>query len=158
MPVAIDFTVLGEKQLSRELLRFSERAVNATPAWVKIIEDMMDQIAEQFDSEGNRGSGGWAQLKPETILFKQREGYPLDILLRTQALRDSLIARGAPHQILDIFPDRFTFGSDLFYGNIHMKGSPSTNLPARKPVDFTETDRRGYVNTLQRWIVTGEVL
>lgn len=148
----LDFDVFGDEQISRELLRFSAHAGNAQPAFHKIAEDMREQIAEQFSTEGDRGSGGWAPLKEATIAAKAAAGLDPHILQATHSLMESLTGRGGDH-IEQITDDSLLFGSSIAYGRFHQKGT--SRMPARKPVDFTELDRRGFVRTLQRYIMEG---
>lgn len=148
----LDLDVFGEEQVSRELMRFSAHAGNAQPAFHKIAEDMREQIAEQFSTEGDRGSGGWAPLTDSTLAAKAARGLDSHILQATQSLMNSLAGTGGDH-IEQVTDDSLLFGSSIAYGKYHQKGT--TRMPARKPVDFTELDRRGFVRTLQRYIVGG---
>lgn len=148
----IDFDIYGEEQLSRELLRFSAHAGNAQPAFHKIAGDMREQIAEQFSTEGDRGSGGWAPLKETTIAAKAAAGLDPHILQATHSLMESLTGTGGDH-VEEVTDDSLLFGSSIAYGKFHQKGT--SKMDARKPVDFTELDRRGFVRTLQRYIVDG---
>lgn len=157
-PVRFDFEVFGETLISREFMRIGMRAEDVAPAWTAIIEDMKDQIEEQFETEGVRGSGGWAPLKASTILFKERAGLDPRILHATLRLRESLTDERGSDQIYEVTPHTMRFGSRVEYGAYHQHGDPANNMPARKPIDFTEFDRQGYVRTLQRFIVHGELL
>lgn len=155
MPVTMQFNVLGETQLQRTLLRFNQRALNATPAFASILDEMREQVDSQFASEGGRGSGGWAPLAASTIAFKSRMGYPLEILHRTMALRNSL-TEIAPGSIGVVGPKSMIFGSAIPYGHFHQSGT--RKMPRRRPVDFTEADRQKYVRMLQAYIVEGAVV
>lgn len=154
MPVAIDFKVLGETQLSRSLDRWATTVIDATPAFAELLDHMKEQVSEQFESEGGRGSGGWAELKPETIEFKARMGYPLEILHRTLALKYSLTAKGNPDGgVAAVTPNSLTYGTDIPYAIYHQKGAPRANLPVRKVIDFTEEDRQTMMKTLQAYVI-----
>lgn len=154
MPVAIDFKVLGETQLSRSLDRWANTVIDATPAFAQILNHMKEQVSEQFASEGGRGSGGWAELKPETIDFKSRMGYPLEILHRTLALKYSLTAKGNPDGgVATVGPNSLVYGTEIEYAIYHQKGAPNANLPVRKVIDFTEEDRQSMVKILQTYVI-----
>lgn len=155
MTVAIDFDVMGEKQVSRELLRFGSRALDARPAWALIMDDMMDAAARQFDTEGQSGSGGWAPLAESTILEKNRLGFDLNPLIRTLELRDSLTEPAHPMGIRFMSKDSLQFGSRVPYGPFHQRGT--VNMPQRRPVDFTELERKQFLKQLQEYIVKGKV-
>jgi phage gpG-like protein len=152
--VRLDLDVFGDEQISRELLRFSAHAGNAQPAFHKIAQDMREQIKEQFGTEGDRGSGGWAPLKEATIAAKASAGLDPHILQATHSLMESLTGSAGDH-IEEITDDSLLFGSSDPKGRFHQKGT--SRMPARKPVDFTELDRRGFVRTLQKYIVHGTV-
>ncbi len=144
--------IFGEEQIGRELLRYSEYVGSPRPAFHQIAEDMRAQIAEQFATEGGRGSGGWAPLQATTIAAKAAAGLDPHILQATHDLINSLIRPGGEH-IEEVGDSFLEFGSSNPYGKYHQKGT--SRLPVRKPVDFTELDRRGFIRTLQRYFAEG---
>jgi len=150
--------VFGEDQVARELLNFSGRLMEAGPAFAKIHEELQDQVADQFDTEGQRGSGGWEPLKDETLLRKEAAGVDTRILMFSHELRDSLVDSGHSQHVFRISDEVLTFGSDVEYGVFHQKGAPGANLPRRPPVELTERDRVDFVRTLQRWFVDGSLV
>lgn len=156
MPAAISFTVFGETQLERTLLRVSSRTLNALPAFEGIESSLENQAEAQFDSEGGRASGGWAPLAPSTIEFKSRAGYPLDILRRTDDLKDSLTRGSSSGAIRQVSPQMLVFGSSIDYGEYHQSGT--SKMPRRRPFELTNTDRVGAVRVLQTYIMTGKVI
>lgn len=157
MAVILDFDVYGAKQISRRLERFAMLPSNAAPAWRAIIELMKDDIQEQFDSQGGSMSGGWPPLKPVTIARKARLGLSPEIMRATDRLMQSLTDVAGSDQVMDIGPHGFKFGSSVEYGAYHMGPSADGTRPARKPVDFTEAQRRKYVKVLQAYLAGGEV-
>lgn len=157
MPVGIEFRVLGETQLQRSLLRFSARWLNATPAMLAIMKYLERLSEEQFESEGASGSGGWAPLAPATIEFKQRNGYPLEILHRTLLLKNSLTKWSAPGAERHAGPHGFTWGSSVRHGIFHQDGAEANGLPQRRPVDITASQRDDIVKILQGFLVRGIV-
>lgn len=148
-------SVFGDEQLERELLRFSAYAGAPQPAFRKIAGDMRDQIKEQFATEGARGSGGWEPDKEETLAAKAAAGLDPHVLRATGDLMASLTEESDQFHIEEISDSHLLFGSKDWVGFLHQQGTK--NMPARKPVDFTELDRRGFVHTLQRYIVEGVV-
>jgi hypothetical protein len=153
----MDFEVFGHKQVVRELTRRSEFAGNAAPAWIKIIGEMKDDIREQFDTEGESMSGGWAPLQPVTIERKAAAGLRTEIMRATDALMGSLTEDMHPLQFRSIEPHGFEFRSEVGYGAFHMGPAEDGSRPARKPVDFTEAQRRKYVKILQAYLMGGEI-
>lgn len=145
--------VYGDEQVNRELLRFSDRSLDASPAFRRIADGMRDQIGRQFASQGAAGSGGWAPLKPSTLAKKAAEGLSPNILQATGALMDSLTGAGGANREV-VTRDELIFGTTLAYGGFHQRGT--SRMPQRKPIEFSETDRRGFMKTLQRYVVTGQ--
>ena len=154
MPVSLYFSVWGEEEINRELLRFDQRSLDALPAFEGIGNQMRESIEKNFESEGRTGSGGWAPLKESTILEKARRNLDLRILHATLTMRNELVGEG---EQWTAGPQSLTFvpSDDIFYGEFHMKGT--VNMPQRKPVDFTALERTNWVKDLQRFIVTGAV-
>jgi phage gpG-like protein len=150
--VRLSLDIYGEEQLERELLRFSAYAGNPQPAFHKIAEEMRAQIEEQFASEGGRASGGWAPLQEATSIAKAAAGLDPHVLQATHKLMESLTTTGGDH-VEEVGDDYLLFGSKVGYGRYHQKGTK--RMPARKPVDFTELDRRSFVRTLQRYVAEG---
>lgn len=149
----LEIDVNGDEQINRELLRFSDRAGDASPAFRRIAHEMRDQIGRQFASQGAVGSGGWAPLKPSTLAKKAAEGLSPNILQATGALMESLTSVGAGNREV-VTRDSLIFGSSIPYGRYHQSGT--SRMPKRRPIEFSETDRRGFMRTLQRYVVTGQ--
>lgn len=149
----LTFEVAGEKQVSRELLRFAGRTVDAQPAFIAIAELLMVETKEQFETEGRHASGGWKPLKQATVTAKARAGQRVQILQRTGSLMDSLTQAGDGNMIHKTYPDGLDFGSRVPYAGFHQTGT--RHMPARKPLELTETARRSAIKLLQRWIVEG---
>lgn len=151
MAVTLRFSVYGEDQINRTLARF-EAADDATPVWEALADDFLKIERRQFASEGAYGSGGWAPLSPRYAKWKA-EHYPgRPILERTGDLVASLTE--GP-QVRIITPGFMVLGSAVDYGEYHQTGTP--RMPRRRPIEFTESTRREWVKTMQRYIVTGEV-
>jgi phage gpG-like protein len=151
--VVLEFEVFGHKQIERELSRFAELAGDAAPAWEEIISLVQEDIQEQFDTEGQSMSGGWAPLKPVTVERKAAAGLQTEIMRATDRLMQSFTDDRGSDQTRIITPHGFEFGSKVDYGKYHMGPAKDGSRPARKPVDFTEVQRRKYVKVLQEWLV-----
>lgn len=147
------FEVFGEEQLSRDLLRFSAHVGEAKPALNQVANDMREQIAEQFATEGERGSGGWEKDAESTIRAKLSAGLDPHILRATDDFMNSLVEKGNKWHVEEITDESLMLGSKDWIGFLHQKGT--SLMPARKAIDFTELDRRGYVRTLQRYFMEG---
>ncbi len=146
----------GEDIVSRELLRFAGRALDARPAWLAIQKDVHQALEKQFETEGRHASGGWEELADVTVAAKSVQGLDPRILHATLALRNSLTEATDENAVTVITSDSLSIGTDVSYGEFHMRGND--NLPKRPPVAFTELDKQGFTVSLQRYIVEGELL
>lgn len=146
--------VFGDTIIERELLRFSDRALDARPAWLAIMEDFEDEMTQQFDTEGAHASGGWPQLAAATVAYKASHNLDPRILHATLRLRESLTESSGEDAIRMVDPSFMVFGSDVEYGEYHQQGR---GVPVRKPFALTEMAKQRAVQTLQRYIVEGEV-
>lgn len=150
----LDLDVYGDQQISRELLRFEHRVDNAQPAWREIAGEIRKQINVQFTTEGQAGSGGWEALAPSTLASKAAKGLSPAILQATGALLASLTSSGGGN-FEEITDSSLTFGSSIPYGKFHQSGT--SKMPARKPIEFAELDRRQFTRILQKHIVRGGI-
>jgi phage gpG-like protein len=153
--VRLQLSVYGDEQIERELLRFSEYVGNPRPAFEQIRDDLEEQIAEQFDTEGSRGGDKWDELSESTLAQKAAEDLPPDILQASGRLLASFTANTHGDGIREITDNSFTFGSRVPYGAVHQKGSKDGTIPQRRILSLTELDRRTYIRTLQRYIIEG---
>lgn len=159
--MSLSIEVLGEKIIERNLVRHAERAVNPIPVFEILAERFLLIEKMQFESQGVSGSGGWTPLSATYLQEKIKRGYDPRILFRTHALFNSLTHHDAPGSIRRITPEFMEVGTEVkssdgyVYAQAHQKGA---GVPVRKPVDFTELERRRWVKTLQRYIVTGELI
>lgn len=148
------YSVHGEDIIQRDLMRFGIRAGNARPAFLAIAKDMMDAMESQFDTQGAHASGGWEPLKEATLKAKAKAGLDPRILHATLALRNSLTGTGGDN-VLIASDESLTFGSQLFYAGFHQTGT--VHMAQRRPLEFTEIEKRGFVKTLQRYIIEGDM-
>lgn len=147
------FSIEGETQIDRTLLRWAEGVEDATDLWDALADRFASIQKRQFRSEGDYGSGGWQALSPAYAAWKARAYPGKTILRRTDALYNSLTRR--PFGVEVIEPSRMAVGSGIDYGRLHQAGGGS--LPQRRVVELPESERRHWVNLIQRFIVTGQV-
>lgn len=171
----IEFDVFGDLQLSRSLLRFSERAADMSPAF-EGFADVVEAIERrQFASEGKASSGGWKPLRPGTIAAKQAAGLDTRILHRTLRLQRSLTRKSHPDHVRRIDPHEVFVGTKVPYARHHQRGRGDfmpamrvtgrrrtrmpggRGVPRRRPVELTQAQRRNLVRILQLYLVRGEV-
>lgn len=146
------FTIHGETQIDRTLARFADNVGDASPVWNTLADRFASIERRQFASQGGYGSGGWVALSPRYAAWKQRVAPGKPILELTGALKDSLTRR--PFGVEVIEPGFMVLGSGIEYGEFHQRGD---GVPVRRPVELPESERRTWVNLIQRFIVTGNV-
>lgn len=159
MQITID--VFGDVQVSRNLMRFRDRAMNMIPAFQIEADLFLRHESKQFDSQGAYASGGWAPLAASTIARKARLGQDPRILHATLAMRRSLTVKGAPGQIRRIRRDSMEVGTSVKspkgfpYPAVHQRGGG--HVPRRRPVEFRESDKREMIRRIQHYLVYGTV-
>lgn len=159
--LSIHVEVLGEKQISRKMLRFAERAGSMVPVF-EVIHDYLREVSDrQFQSQGQYSGKPWAKLRDTTIERKRRSKDPTTranadrILHAQEKLRRSLVNAGDPNQKKVITPNTMVYGTKLVYAPFHMKPGPHSR-PVRRPVDLTEKNKVAILKTLQMWIARGQ--
>lgn len=152
MSIGIRLTFYGDTQLDRTLVRFSDHAQDARPAWRAIRREFIKLEKEQFATEGLVGSGGWRALSEPYATWKARHYPGKTILRRTDELYRSLTVGPAINVVERGF---MLIGSDVEHGAFHQSGGP--NLPKRPPVELPGSARVSFVKILQEYLVTGRV-
>jgi hypothetical protein len=148
--VLVEINVFGDQQVSRELVRFSERSINMKPALAAVAERIQRDEDQLFESEGMTGGHGkWAPIQEATLSAKVAAGLDPRILHRTLALRESMT--GGEGNIKVITNTRLQFGTRVPYALFHYKGTRT--MPQRRPIDFTEPQKRGYISELQAFLI-----
>lgn len=145
-----EFQSLGDTLISREILRFGDRAGDASPAFRSIANDLRDAERERFDTVGR---GTWKPILPATLKAKLATGQDPRVLHATRLLRDSLTRKGAPDSLEVVTPSSLAFGTTVPYARFLQQGT--SKMPARKPIGFTEPEKKAAVKVLQRYVITG---
>lgn len=112
-----------------------KRLTDSSRLWNSIGMTILQREKEIFDKEGP----GWAALAPRTIYDKKRMGFPMDILIRTGALKSSLTQKGAVGSIFEGNKHSLTIGTEIHYALPLYTGAPSKNLPSRPMLIDEET-------------------
>lgn len=150
----IDLETFGETQLSRELLRYSDRADDVSPYFKAAAVYFRQAEARQFSTSGSAGGKRWSPLAASTVRRKARLKQDPRILRATMNLFKSLTQPEHPDHIEQITPDSLFVGSRDPKGRFHQKGNEPI-MPQRRPVSLTEFQRRAMVLGLQRYLVNG---
>jgi phage gpG-like protein len=155
MALEFQFEAWGDKLISRRLDRLAGRSVAARPAFEAIADTLRGYEKRLFDSEGASGGRPWEPLAASTVEHKAKAGLDPRILHATHRLRRSLTDKGAAGHLEHATNASLIFGSYVPYGRYHAHGSGS--LPKRRPIQFTENQKRYIMKKLQRYVLTGSV-
>lgn len=128
------------------------RMRNAIPAWEAISRELLAIEREQFDSEGARGSGGWAPLAQSTLDAKTGGS----ILRDTDALFNSLTEPTDPDHQFIAQPTWMVWGTTIPYARWHQSGT--VNMPQRRFLELRASDRVILVKQLQSYLITGKLI
>lgn len=130
--------------ISAQAGAFRRELENLTPLWDRFSHELSAIEQERFDS---RSYGEWPALAASTLAQKSAHGFPLDPLIRTRDMLDSLTneSRAATKG-----PKRFIWGSDVDYAQYHQDGTD--RMPQRKVLDIRTEDRRRLEHEMVSWI------
>jgi hypothetical protein len=129
--------------IMRQSGRFRQQLANLEPLWERFKPIMGEIEAQRFAEAGP----GWAPLAESTIRQKAAAGYPLDPLIRTGALRDSLTQESAAAKTTRLTME---WGSGVDYAKYHQEGTP--RMPQRKVIDIDVDARRRFEMAMVGWI------
>jgi len=134
------------RDLEGNLIASGKAALDTLIPMRAISNDLFAIERAQFVSQGRRGGGSWAKLKPDTIA---RKGHA-QILRDTRALVDSVTRRDAPFQILEVRNTELIFGTDRPWAGVHQHGSAYKNRPARPFIKILPTDVSRWTSMIAR--------
>lgn len=159
--LVVRIDVMGERQISRQMLRFGERAIGAAPA-LEVVHDYLTHVSEgQFQSQGRDSGHPWPDIQEVTKERKRRSKDPTTaanadrIMEASEALKNSLTRQGDSNMVHVVTNDTMVFGTKLKYGQYHQKPGSSAAYPRRRSVDLTPTNKIVMIKTIQHWIVHG---
>lgn len=147
------FVILDFGTAQREALRLAgggRAAFNMFPAMEKISMEMLAAEEQLFISQGRRGGGSWARLKPDTVRKKgsskilytegAHDKYKPEPPSGENILFKSMTKVGARFQYLKVFKNSIHFGTNRPFAAVHQYGSPARKIPARPFLRFTPGD------------------
>jgi hypothetical protein len=146
------FEVHGDKLIQRKILRVGERATDLSPAFEVTVRQMRAMEVRLFDSQGASAARRWPDVTPLTLQRKLAQGLDRRTLHATLRLRRSLTQAGDSDQVVIITPSSMAFGTSVPYARRHQRGDPR-----RRPLDFSERDKRQIIKGLQRYTLTGQL-
>lgn len=133
----------------RQTGRFKAALLDFSDLWERFKPVMGEIEQEQFST---RGHGAWPPLAPSTLEQKARRGWPLDPLVRTTELRESLTD---PNRAMHISGQEAWYGTDVEYAHWHQTGGYVAGRPPQRQVipDPLPVDSRRKLETaMVSWI------
>ncbi len=124
----------------RALARFSvdaPRETDITPLLLSVSRVLRAAFAANIDAGGHPP---FADLSPRTVRRKMLKGYPLQPLVATRLLRNSLARRGGGGNVTYVSAKgTLVVGSSLAYAAVHQTGG-GRGIPARPYLTLSEGD------------------
>lgn len=134
--------------IMRQSGAFRRALENLVPLWERFERTLVSIEQERFDT---RGYGDWPALAASTLAQKAAHGFPLDPLVRTGALRDSLTSFGHDQSASQKGPQQFVWGTSVPYAQYHQEdGTP--RMPQRKVLEIRTEDRRRLESDQVTWL------
>jgi hypothetical protein len=134
------------RHTASKMQRSSASAINFRPVMDAIAADMMRVTEANFSSQGRRGGGSWAELRPETVERKHGDtrilltsGNPYAASTGVSAMYKSVTRPNQPGGILAITKTTIVYGTDLPYAHRQARGGKG--IPPRPFINFTPADR-----------------
>lgn len=133
-----DAKLEGVEKARDALHRLEEAGADLRKIWPRMAEIFYEAERKQFESQGGRGSGGWAALAPRYAKWKEQH-YPGQPILRlTGNLFRSLTEKGAPDAVYEARPGSLTLGTIDPKARAHQKGAGS--MPSRPVIELVRED------------------
>jgi len=150
MPFELIVNVAGEEQVRRSFSRFAEDVQDASEAFEEIAKDFKELEAQQFDSEGATGSGGWKPLSSSYASWKAK-WYPGAKLLVLSGLMKESLAGENPWTIKEVSPLSMRLGTRIPYAFHHQTGT--SRMLARPLIQLTEADKTRWTKIFHLWLL-----
>lgn len=152
----LTFDVDGERQVSRAFSAMEHEVADMSEPLGAIGRLIREAIGEEFGEEGARGGAPWQPLSPQYEEWKEAHYPGRPLLVQTGAMRRALLSEAAfsvsPKRLVYEPPQRRSsdgrFADEI--AGYHQRGS-SPN-PARRMVDVTPSDRRGFEREVHDWL------
>lgn len=155
MALRFQFIVPGDDlaQIDVGLAALGKAVVDLRPAWAKIHPQLLQIEAEQFESEGRRGSGGWAPLRATYAKAKRKRWGDRPKLVASGRMKAALTTNNGDHVAVSQ-PLELRFGlvdAAIPQAKFHQSGyklKDGSRVPSRKPIELTAADRAQIVQTI----------
>lgn len=142
MNLQLQFTIEGEKQMSRNLRGISEDMKDFYPQFRSTGRLLLKTFDENFSTQGRTIGEPWARLKSSTVKEKVRLGYAgVGILMRTGRMRRSFKSRPSRTQV--------EISNPTAYFAYHQSNKPRRKLPRRVMMKIDERRREQITKIFQ---------
>lgn len=147
----ITVEIQGEKVLDRALSRFGEQLRDLRQLWPAVVTELRAITREQFAGQGIGATGQWAKLSPAYKRWKEKNYPGRPILVRTEALKDSLL-KNNKNTVYRPLPQSLEFGTKIKYAAYHQRGSGKLK---RRPIfDLNEQQKTRIIKAIQKRLVS----
>lgn len=149
--VKIRFEVANEVQFSRAFEEANSSYMNFEKPFGLMAEDFFQTMSTIFSAEGSfEGRSRWAALSPAYARWKARHFPGKKILELNGRLKNSLVTKGGPDNVLEITPDTLVVGTTVPYAIYHQTGTPK--MPMRKIIELTNEQKLRWVHIMHAYM------
>lgn len=148
MSYSVSFKSGSSTKAQSRILQIAKRMEDINEGLELIADDFYDIENENFDKEGNPK---WKELSFIYGQWKKQEYPSAKILELTGALRESLISNNGD-SVKVLGRNSIKLGSKIPYARKHQVGDPSSNLPARPPIQPNAEMQKRFNTTISKWI------
>lgn len=141
----LEWTIEGETQISRVLQGLIAKTQNLSVPFKQSADYLKDVFSRDvFSTEGRVIGEQWQRLSPYTVAQKARQGYPLDILVRTGAMKKSFVT--------EVGKDFATIGNTAEYFKYHQSNQPRHKIPRRVMMKLANNQKEQVVKYFQAFL------
>lgn len=143
--ISLEFTIEGEKQLSRNLLNVGSNMQNLSRPF-KDTGDYVKKYTENdvFNTQGASNGNPWEKLSPEYAIAKSKKYSGKGILEASGRMRNSFY--------YDSGRDYVIIGNKTDYFKYHQSNKARSKLPRRVMLKLTQTLRENIVRIFNTYI------
>jgi phage gpG-like protein len=141
----IEWTIEGEKQLSRRLQMVSTGLSDFTDAFKRTAEYLKDAFEDSFDTQGKNIGVTWPKLAQSTIKQKSRNYPGAPMMVRTGVLRNGF---------MNLYKtDMAMVWNSVNYFKYHQSNKSRARLPRRIMMNLGNEQKESVVKFFQAYIL-----
>lgn len=158
--MSVERSLASLKAVREKLERLKANIEDLDPLWDRFADIMVEETAELWATEGDTAVPPWAPLAPSTVAKKMRMGVPLEPMIESGDLLESLLDEGEAARFsqgrstLGTFTQKtFSWGTDVEYAAYHQEGPEhNPNLPVRNVINVTPALLARIDDAAEDWI------